>query len=198
MLSGLLIILVTGCSSSGNRLDTPPEVQPTLVYTIGLADSLQIDVWRRSELSVEVTVRPDGMISMPLIGDIVARGKTVGELASDITTELNDYIKSPQVTVIVVNPVSASYQRRVRVTGAVNNQLSVPFRDGMTVLDLVLEAGGPTVFAAANKASLFRKDASGVTAAYSILLNDILLKGKLETNYALQPSDVITVPEKVF
>lgn len=193
-----LLLLLSACSSMVQTETAPPEIKPATEYKIGLADGLKIDVWRRPELSASVVVRPDGMISLPLIGDVLANGQSVTELAETIKLELGNFVKTPEVTVSVVNAVSASYQQRIRVTGAVNSQLSLPYRDGMTVLDVVLEAGGTTVFAAGNKAVLYRKNSEGVLTPYAIRLDDILLKGKLDTNYTLQPSDVITVPEKVF
>ena len=194
----LASVFVVGCVSSGKQLVAPVEETTKAVYEIGAADGLRVDVWRSPELSAQVIVRPDGMITMPLIGDVVASGKTATALSDEITQKLNDFIKTPQVTVVVENPVSAIYQQRIRVTGAVNNQLSLPFREGMTVLDVVLDAGGTTVFAAGNKTRLLRKNAEGVMTAYTIRLNDILLKGDLATNYPLRASDVITVPEKSF
>jgi len=191
-------LLLSACSSMVQTETAPPEIKPAAEYKIGLADGLQIDVWRRPELSASVVVRPDGMISLPLIGDVLANGQSVTDLAESIKIELSNFVKTPEVTVSVVNAVSASYQQRIRVTGAVNSQLSLPYRDGMTVLDVVLEAGGTTVFASGNKSVLYRKNSEGVLTPYAIRLDDILLKGKLDTNYTLQPSDVITVPEKVF
>lgn len=192
------LVSLAACSSVPNVADMPSAPAKVETFRIGQADGLRIDVWRRPELSEAVVVRPDGMISMPLIGDVLASGKTTNELAEEVSNLLSDYVKAPQVTVIVTSPVSADYLTRVRVTGAVNNQISVPFREGMNVLDVVLEAGGPSEFASLNRARLYRKGEDGVSSTYTIKLGDILKKGKLETNYLLQPSDVITVPEKVF
>lgn len=166
-------------------------------YEIGIGDSLQINVWKNNELSLTVPVRPDGMISMPLVGDVRAAGQTAERLSSSIGEELSAYIRSPQVTVIVLDSSSSDFQRRIRITGAVNGQLSMPYRAGMTVLDLVLQAGGVTEFASLNKAKLYRK-ANDKVKVYPIYLGDILNKGKLETNYELAPSDIVTVPERVF
>lgn len=166
-------------------------------YEIGVGDSLHINVWKNNELSLAVPVRPDGMISMPLVGDVRAAGETTEQLSSQISEALSAYIRSPQVTVIVQDSSSSDYQRRIRITGAVNGQLSMPYRAGMTVLDLVLQAGGVTEFASPNKAKLYRK-VDGKVKVYPVYLGDILNKGKLETNYELAPSDIVTVPERVF
>lgn len=166
-------------------------------YRIGVGDALQINVWRNPELSTSVPVRPDGKISLPLIGDIMAANLTATQLSNNIVAGLENYVRNPQVTVIITNPSSSDFQRRVRITGAVNSPQSLPYRDGMTVLDLVLLAGGPNQFAAANKAKLYRK-VNGETKVYPIYLSDLIENGKVETNYPLQPSDIVTVPERSF
>lgn len=200
LMTGLAVLMFfIGCSSSGG-IDQQPVVTAHELpeYRIGSGDQVRVDVWKNPELSALVLVRPDGKISIPLIGDVQASYKTTDELSRDITEKLSNFIRTPQVAVIIDNPSSADFQRRVRVTGAVNNPISIPYREGMTVLDLVLEAGGVSDFAAANKAILLRKNTEGVVQSYSLRLQDILSKGKLETNYPLAPSDVISVPERSF
>ena len=213
LVSGLCAILLSltllaSCASNEPVASSTTEPQPLLsgpqvastisdVYTIGVGDTLQIDVWKNPELSLSVPVRPDGKISMPLIGDILAAGLTTDELTRSITESLKTYLKQPQVSIIVTNPFSAEYQRRVRISGAVETPLSIPFRNGITVLDLVLLAGGTTEYANGNAAKLHRT-VDGVLTVYPIRLEDILVKGDLKTNYALIPSDIVTVPEKSF
>jgi polysaccharide export outer membrane protein len=131
------------------------------------------------------------------VGDIVAAGLTTQELAKAVTEKLNTYIRNPEVTVIVTNPVSADFLRRVRVTGAVRTPVSVSYRQGMTALDIVLQAGGLTEFAAPAKARLYRT-VEGRTKVYPVDLDAILKQGDLTTNYPLYPSDVVTVPERSF
>jgi polysaccharide export outer membrane protein len=167
------------------------------VYAIGVSDELSVSVWKNPELSVSVPVRPDGKISVPLIGDILAAGKTPEALADAISTSLQAYIRNPQVTVIITQPSSTDFLQRVRITGAVENPTSAPYRKGMTVLDLVLLAGGTNDFASPNNAKLYRR-ISGKSKVYPIYLGDILNKGDLESNYDLRPSDVVTVPERAF
>jgi polysaccharide export outer membrane protein len=194
----LLGFLLQACSSG--KVGAPPPVANTGTleeYRIGVGDDLQINVWRNEELSVAVPVRPDGKVSMPLVGDIVAAGLTTRELSDSIVRSLTNYVRSPQVTVIVINPSSSDFQRRVRITGAVRNPQSIAHREGMTVLDLVLMAGGTNEFASGNNAKLYRK-IDGQVKVYPIYLNDLINKGKVETNYPLQPSDIVTVPERAF
>lgn len=190
--------VLVACSSS-KKIVAPPisDRGVTEEYRIGVGDALQISVWRNPELSTSVPVRPDGKISLPLIGDIMAANLTATQLSSNIIAGLENYVRNPQVTVIVANPSSSDFQRRVRITGAVGSPQSLPYRDGMTVLDLVLLAGGPNEFAAANKAKLYRK-VNGETKVYPIYLGDLIENGKVETNYPLQPSDIVTVPERSF
>jgi polysaccharide export outer membrane protein len=166
-------------------------------YRIGVSDELGINVWRNDELSLTVPVRPDGKISVPLIGDVLAAGKTSEALAEDITARLTEFIRSPQVTVIVADAASTDFQQTVRVTGAVVSPAAFPYRKGMTVMDVVLSVGGITDFASENKAKLYRT-ANGEVKSYPIYLKDILERGKLETNYKMAPGDIISVPERSF
>lgn len=196
----LLAGFLTACAGEQFEDGAPPAPDQFVLdkeYTIGVGDELQIEVWRNEDLSVEVPVRPDGMISVALIGDIAASGKSANQLSTDLRVALEAYIRNPQVTVIVANPVSTDYQLRVRVTGAVEDAVSAPFRKGMTVVDLVLEAGGMTDFASGNKARLYRK-VDGEVKVYSIRLDDIVKRGKLDTNYPLAPGDIVTIPERSF
>ncbi len=166
-------------------------------YRIGVGDTLQVNVWRNPELSAQVVVLPDGAISVPLAGDVRAAGESTTSLAEQIKAALNNFIRQPEVTVSVLNASSAEYLQRIRITGAINAPLSLPYRRGLTVLDVVLLAGGLTPFANANKSLLYREEDDELKV-YPVKLEDILKKGRLETNYPLLPSDIITVPEKSF
>jgi len=195
----LTLFFVAGCSSQQGISELPTQgVLELPEYRIGSGDRIKVDVWKNPDLSSIVLVRPDGKISIPLIGDVLASQKTTNELAKDLEEKLKDFVRTPQVAVIIETPSSAAFQLRVRVTGAVNSPLSIAFEEGMTVLDLVLQAGGLSPFASGNKALLHRKTAEGEMGAYKVRLQDILTKGKLETNYPLAPSDVISVPERSF
>lgn len=165
-------------------------------YLIGPGDAIQVFVWRSPELTVTVPVRPDGKISTPLVEDLVAVGKTPSQLARDIEARLAEYVRSPQVNVIVTSPANAFNQ--VKVIGQVNSPQSLAFRAGMTVLDAVLESGGLTEFAAGNRAILVRQDASGKEERLKVRLQDLIKKGKISANVALQPGDVLIVPESIF
>jgi polysaccharide biosynthesis/export protein len=197
-----LSLILAGCATSGaSTAGAPPidavQAQAVDAYRIGVDDQVQVAVWRNPELGITVPVRPDGMISVPLIGDVLAGGRTPPEVAKDIQDKLSAYVRDPQVAVILTQLRSHEYLSRVRVTGAVRQPVSVPFRPGMTVLDAVLAAGGLTEFAAPDRSELHRKSGEGARA-YEIKLDRILNRGDLSTNYPVAPGDVITVPERTF
>ena len=194
-----VMLLLSGCETASI---VPMEVDSTehfavQEYQIGVGDMLDVKVWKNAELSISAPVRPDGKISVPLAGDIKAEGVSAEALAATITKSLENFIRSPQVTVIVTNPSSSTYLRRVRLTGAVAGPTSLPYQKGMTVMDIVLLVGGVTPFADANETKLYRKTKTG-TKIYPVFLDDILTKGDLQTNYNLMPNDIITVPERLF
>ena len=191
-------VLVAGCESVPAPVDARDRVSTNVEeYRIGADDRVQVTVWRNPELSVTAPVRPDGKISVPLIGDVEAGGRTPGEVAENIKKQLAVYIREPNVAVIITELRSHEFLSRVRVTGAVRAAKSLPYRQGMTVLDVVLEAGGVNDFASANRTKLYRKS-KDKTQVFEIELGNILNKGRLETNLFLRPGDVITVPERLF
>jgi len=198
IIGGLLAL--AACVTTTGSQQAPklnPQSQAVTAYRIGVDDEVKVSVWQNPGLDVSVPVRPDGKISVPLVGDIDAGGRTPEEVAADIQEKLKTYVRDPQVTVILTQLRSHEYLSRVRVTGAVHQPVSVPYRQGMTVLDAVLAAGGTNQFAAADDTELYRKEGEG-TRAYAVRLDRILQKGDLSTNYPVAPGDVITVPERVF
>ena len=167
-------------------------------YRIGVDDVLQVSVWRNEDLSVTVPVRPDGKISVPLVGDVTAGGRTPEEVGATIEEMLAAYVRDPKVAVILTELRSHEFLSRVRVTGAVRKPISIPYRQGMTVLDAVLEAGGVNEFANSNRTKLYRKNGGGSAQAFDVKLKSLLEKGELATNWPVEPGDVITVPERAF
>lgn len=176
---------------------SPAAVAPPAApaYIIGPGDSLQVFVWRNAELSSTVPVRPDGKISTPLVEDMVAVGKTPTQLARDIEKVLSEYVKSPQVNVIVTQPLSAFSQ--VKVIGQVVKPESLPYHEGMTVLDALLTVGGLGPYAAGNRAKVVRME-GGKQTEINVNLAKIIDKGDMKQNLKLQPGDVIVVPETRF
>lgn len=199
------LLLVFGLAACGTTPPPQSAAQTGLAnqsslavdqYHIGVDDIVTVNVWGNEELSVTVPVRPDGRISMPLLGDVQAGGLTPEQVSANIKRALGQYIRDPNVVVILQELNSHSFLSRVRVTGAVSRPMSMPFRPGMSVLDAVLEAGGISEFASANRAVLYRR-VDDETKRYNVHLRDILQKGDLSTNFALEPGDVIAIPERI-
>lgn len=189
-------LFISACSGLPPSAEMPPaselEAEP---YEIGVGDTVAIHVWRNPELGQSIVVRPDGFISMPLMGDVKAEGKEPEKLASEINETLGEFIRTPEVTVMVTNPMSKEFRNRIRVTGQVTAPQSVAFQPGMTVLDVVLMAGGVTDFSADSRAVLHRK-INGEYQSFGLDLGAILTEGDMRTNHSLQPGDVISVPRK--
>lgn len=195
----LFIVVLAACAGSPAIDKVPAETAGTSnmmeEYLIGVDDVVEVSVWRNPDLGATVPVRPDGRISVPLIGDIEAGGKTPEQVAAEIKKHLEVYVKDPQVAVILTQLNSHEYLSRVRVTGAVRTPITIPYRQGMTVLDAVLAAGGPNEFAALDRSKLVRKTRDEV-GTFGVALGAILNRGDLSTNYDLRPGDVITIPER--
>ena len=195
----VMLAILTACAGGGGAKETPPEPRPAAVenYAIGVDDIVQVSVWRNPELGITVPVRPDGRISVPLVGDVMAVGLTPSQVAADIQEKLAAFVRDPQVAVILTELRSHEYLSRVRVTGVVRQPISLPYRQGMTVLDAVLAAGGVNEFAAADRSSLYRREGDE-TSSYAVRLDRIINRGDLETNFTVAPGDIITVPERTF
>ena len=184
---------------------TPPAPAPAAApasssvdpnsYVIGPGDTVQVFVWRNADLTATVPVRPDGKISTPLVEDMVAVGKTPSQLARDVEKVLSEYVRTPTVNVIVTQPVGAFGQ--VQVIGQVTRPGSLPFRSGMKVLDAVLAVGGLTNFAAGNRTKIERS-VDNKRQEIRVKLDALVNKGDMKQNLALQPGDVIVVPEARF
>jgi len=189
----LLTALPVGPVNAAEDPATPSAVSPD--YRIGPGDTLKISVFQNDELSATLPVRPDGKISSPLVEDMVAVGKTPTQLARDIEKSLSEYIKAPKVSVVVT--IALSVYSQVKVIGQVKTPESLPFHDGMTVLDAVLAAGGLSEFAAGNRARLVRQD-HGKETEIKIKLDDLMNRGDTKQNLALMPGDILVVPETRF
>lgn len=164
-------------------------------YIIGPGDTIQVFVWRNPDLSVTVPVRPDGKISTPLAEDVVAIGKTPSQLAREMEKVLSEFVRTPQVNIIVSQAVS-SYSK-VTVVGQVKNPQALPYREGLKVMDVVLASGGLTDFAAPNRAKVVRKSGEG-EQDLPVRLGDLMNKGAMKYNIDLKPGDVLIVPQSRF
>jgi len=198
----LVICTLTACGGTRGPLsenERPPEItrSQSPQFRLGTGDVISVSVWKNPDLSVRVPVRPDGFVSLPLVGEVLAGGRTPMEIAKDTERKLTQFIRTPKVSVIIEEIPSAEFQNRVRVVGGVTEPKSISHRDGMTVIDLVLDAGGLNEFASPNSAKMYRT-IDGVARVYEVFLSDIMSKGMLDTNYPLVPGDVITIPERRF
>jgi len=166
------------------------------LYVIGPGDTLNVFVWGDNELSTEVVVRPDGLITTPLVEDLQASGKTPTELARNLEGRLSKFVKNPKVTVSVTNFIGR-YTEQVRVVGQAAQPQSIPYRDGMTLLDVIISVGGLTEFAAGNKATIVRK-VGGKTQQFRVRLDDLIRNGDISANTRMMPGDVLIIPETWF
>jgi polysaccharide export outer membrane protein len=164
-------------------------------YLIGPGDQLQIFVWNHPELSPTIPVRPDGRISTPLVENMLAVRKTPTQLARDIETVLTEYIRSPKVNVIVTLAQSAFSQ--VKVVGQVVRPQAVPYHEGMTVLDVVLQVGGLAPYASGNRARIVRTE-NGKTQEIRVKLVDLTQRGDMKQNLPVKPGDVLVIPQAFF
>jgi polysaccharide biosynthesis/export protein len=181
---------------SADAETAPPAAPPSNAYLIGAGDLLQIFVWRQQDLSVTVPVRPDGKISTPLIDDVVAVGKTPTQLAREMEKALSQYLRAPQVNVIVKEFVGLS-GAQIRVTGQALQPKAVPYRDRITLLDVVIAVGGLTKFAAGNRSRVVRT-VNGKTQEIRVRLDDLVNHGEIKENMPMQPGDLVIIPERVF
>lgn len=186
-----------GCGGAPELPPAPPASSlPSGEYRIGPGDSLNIFVWRNPELTVTVPVRPDGRVSIPLVEDVVAINKTPTELAREYEQRLGKYIREPLVTVIVTNFVGP-FPEQVRIVGEAAQPRSLPYRADMTVLDAMIAVGGLTRYAAGNDSVIVR-NVSGTQTTYAVHLRDLLRDGDISSNVALQPGDILIIPQRLF
>ena len=196
-------LALAGCTANGPELPPATFVAlregPGEDYVIGPLDELTIHVWRNPELGAEkIQVRPDGRITIPLVKDMPAVGKTPSMLEEDIRLQLSQYIEDPLVSVIV-NEFAGTFSQQVRIVGATEQPASLPYRANMTVLDAMIAVGGLSEFAAGNRAKLIRFDKqAGKQQEYALRLTDLLKRGDSKANVMLMPGDVIIIPESTF
>jgi polysaccharide export outer membrane protein len=166
-------------------------------YLIGPGDELEIFVWKNPDLSVTLPVRPDGRISTPLVADMQAQGKTPTDLAANLRAALGKYVQDPIVTVLVKTVAAPGSAASIRVIGAAATPKSVPYRAGLTVLDVLIEVGGLNTYAAGNDAQIIRTE-GGVSRGIPVHLADLMKAGDLKANVQLMPGDVVRIPERWF
>jgi polysaccharide export outer membrane protein len=158
-------------------------------------DTVNIIVWRNPDLSGAIQVRPDGSISTPLVKDLPAIGKTPSDLARDIEAQLAKVIRDPVVTVIVTGFQGATSEQ-VRIVGEAARPQAIPYRKDLTLLDVMIQAGGLTDFADGNRSVLVRKSEGG--KQYTVRIKDLIKRGDISANVPMHPGDVLIVPQSWF
>jgi polysaccharide biosynthesis/export protein len=192
----VFMLFFSGCASTGN-LPAAPKKADSLEYkyVIGALDTLSITVWRNPELSTSIQVRPDGRISTPLIKDLQAVGRTPQELSAEIEKLLSNYIRDPNVTVIVTG-FQGVFGEQIRIIGEAARPQSIPYRQGMTLLDVMIVVGGLTDFADGNSAVLVRGREGG--KEYRVRIRDLVKRGDITANVEVKPGDVVIIPQGWF
>ncbi|MES1981069.1 MAG: XrtA/PEP-CTERM system exopolysaccharide export protein [Pseudomonadota bacterium] len=196
---GLTILIFLFGAYTANAQTLPPAKPASTFafdYLIGPGDNLNVVVWRNPEVSLTVPVRPDGKITTPLVEDLQASGKTSSQLARDIEKALAKFIQQPIVTVIVTSFMGTNSEQ-IRVIGQAAKPQALPYRQDMSLLDVMIAVGGMTEFAAGNKASIIR-NVNGQQQKLPIRLNDLIKDGDISVNMLVRPGDILLIPESFF
>lgn len=197
VLGAAMLLALSGCASSGGAHPAAPSVasKSDYNYVVGPGDTLNINVWRNPELSSTVPVRPDGKVSTPLVDELVAQGKTPMQIARDVEAALGKFVRDPVVTVIVTSFVGP-YSEQIRVVGEAARPQFLPYKQKMTVMDVMIAAGGLTDFADGNKATIVR--ASEGNKRYNVRLKDLIRGGDISANVEMLPGDILIIPQGWF
>lgn len=179
-----------GCAGVGAPMPPEPEAGTREPYIIGIPDQLKIVVWRNPELSVEVPVRRDGKISVPLVDDVQAEGLTPHELKEVLTEALAEYVTAPDVTVIV----SKTNSHTVTIVGGVARSGQLSLTRQMRVLEAIATMGGFNAFAKKDRVKIIRKVGSE-SLEYNFSFGAYAAGKAPESNMLLRPGDTIVVPE---
>jgi len=197
----LLLVLASvwlvGCASNAPKLPAAPASAASADYNyiVGPGDSLNIIVWRNPELSMMVPVRPDGKLSTPLVDELVAQGKTSVQIARDVEQAISKFVRDPIVTVIVTSFVGP-YSEQIRVVGEAAKPQALPFKQKMTLLDVMIAVGGLTDFADGNAASILRVSDGG--KQYAVRIKDLIKRGDITANVEMRPGDILIIPQGWF
>lgn len=194
-LLGLVVSALAACATSQFPPAPPSAATADYTYRIGPGDTLNIIVWRNPELSMSVPVRPDGKVTTPLVDELVAQGKNSAEIARDIEKVLGKFVRDPVVTVVVTSFVGP-YSEQIRVVGEAAKPQTLPYRQNMTLLDVMIAVGGLTDFAAGNSATILRGGAGGTQ--YSVRLKDLIRRGDVSANVDMRPGDILIIPQSFF
>ncbi|MDP1928361.1 MAG: polysaccharide export protein [Thiobacillus sp.] len=192
------VVAITGCSSTPTYPPAPAQVsERDWNYQLGPGDSVSVFVWRNPEVSGSFPIRPDGKMTMNLIEDLQASGKTPSQLARDIEKALSKYIQEPIATVIVGGGIGP-YDQQIRVVGEASTPQALAYRENMSLIDLMIAVGGLTDFADGNKSYLLRITPDGKRTQLGVRLEDLIRNGDITANADIRPGDVLVIPESLF
>jgi polysaccharide export outer membrane protein len=197
-LTGLVLVgLLSACAGGPSPYPAAPATATAgdYSYVVGAGDNLNIIVWRNPELSMSVPVRPDGKISAPLVDEIAVQGKTSVQVAREVEAALAKYVRDPIVTVVVTGFVGP-YSEQIRVLGEAARPQFLPFKQKMTLLDVMIAVGGLTDFADGNGATILR--VGDGNKQYSVRLRDLIKRGDVSANVEMQPGDILIIPQSFF
>ena len=189
------MLVLVACSSYKYPPAPVSAATPEYRYLIGPLDTVNIIVWRNPELSLSVPVRPDGFISTPLVEDLPAIGRNPTDLARDLEKALGKYSRDPVVTVVVTGFAGAASEQ-IRIVGEATRPQAIPYRQNMTLLDVMIQVGGLTDFADGNGAVLVRGKEQG--KQYSVRIRDLIKRGDISANVDVRPGDVLIIPQGWF
>jgi len=198
----VLTLFLAACAGAVPTTQLMPStaasnLQSAQEYVIGPGDVLDIFVWRNADLTRAMPVRPDGRISMPLVGDTLVVGKTPAALAAELQDKLKPYVIDPLVTVIPTSFVGL-FTRQIRVIGEASQPRALAYRSSMTVLDVMIEVGGLTRYADGDRAVLVRRANGGPQQSFRIKLDSLVRDGDINQNVDMQPGDILIIPQRLF
>ncbi|MFV2056615.1 MAG: XrtA/PEP-CTERM system exopolysaccharide export protein [Thiohalomonadales bacterium] len=198
-LIGVLLALTGGCASAPQLPPSTPTntIEPAPMYIIGPGDNINVFVWGNGDLSTSVPVRPDGRITTPLVEDVQASGKTPTQLAREMEQYLARYVKNPVVTVNVTGFVGR-FSEQVRVIGEASKPSAIPFRQNMTLLDVMIEVGGLTEFANGDGSTIVRTTEDGTRQQFVVRIDSLISDGDITANVNMMPGDILIIPESWF
>ena len=193
----VLALVFTGCALNSSKYPPAPVAASTLDYNyiVGPGDSLNIIVWRNPELSMSVPVKPDGKVTTPLVDELIAQGKTSTQIARDVEQALAKFVRDPIVTVIVTGFIGP-YSEQIRVVGEAAKPQFLPYKQKMSLLDVMIAVGGLTDFADGNSASILR--ASEGDKQYAVRIKDLIKRGDMSANVEMKPGDILIIPQGWF
>jgi len=194
---GVSVLVVAGCALNSPKYPPAPAAASTVDYNyiVGPGDALNIIVWRNPELSMSVPVRPDGKVTTPLVDELVAQGKTSTQIARDVEQALAKFVRDPIVTVIVTGFIGP-YSEQIRVVGEATKPQFLPYKQKMTLLDVMIAVGGLTDFADGNSASILR--AAEGDKQYTVRIKDLIKRGDMSANVEMKPGDILIIPQGWF